>query len=149
MNKTIGVIIGFLVLAIIVLAGLGVFTSKEKQGIDEELVAFAECLDEQGATFFGAWWCPHCQNQHRLFGRKGSKSLPYTECSNPDKSQNDTCNEAEIESYPTWEFADGSRTTGELSIQALSEKTQCPITPAISAFFELDQEESTITPEEN
>ena len=30
--------------------------------------AFAQCLKTQGVLFYGAFWCPHCQNQKALFG---------------------------------------------------------------------------------
>ncbi|MBI2035942.1 MAG: hypothetical protein HYT12_04685 [Candidatus Liptonbacteria bacterium] len=41
---------------------------------------FALCLKEKGVVFYGAFWCPHCQNQKKLFG-KSQKLLPYLECS--------------------------------------------------------------------
>ncbi len=89
--------------------------------------AFAQCLEEKGATFYGAFWCPHCQATKALFGRS-AKLLPYVECSTPDgKSQLPICTEKDIKGYPTWVFADGSRLTGEQSLEALSEKTSCPI----------------------
>ncbi len=88
---------------------------------------FAKCLKEKGATFYGTFWCPHCQNQKKLFG-KSSKYLPYAECSTTDgQSQTIVCKEKNIESYPTWEFSDGSRMTGETSLSVLSEKTECPL----------------------
>src|SRR5438067_1720350 len=50
--------------------------------------SFAKCLKSKRATFYGAFWCPHCQNQKTMFG-KAAKYLPYFECSNPDgQSQN-------------------------------------------------------------
>ena len=87
---------------------------------------FAQCLKEKGVTFYGAFWCPHCQAQKAAFG--GSvKYLPYVECSNADKTQNATCNAANIESYPTWQFPDGTRATGEQSMQVLSDKSGCAL----------------------
>ncbi len=86
---------------------------------------FTTCLGEKGATFYGAFWCPHCQNQKKLFGRS-SRLLPYEECSTPDgKSQLSRCNEKKIEGYPTWEFKDGSRKSGEVSLNDLAEATGC------------------------
>ncbi|PIT92150.1 MAG: hypothetical protein COU08_04030 [Candidatus Harrisonbacteria bacterium CG10_big_fil_rev_8_21_14_0_10_42_17] len=88
---------------------------------------FAECLEEKGATFYGAFWCPHCEEQKRIFGKSAAK-LPYVECSTPDrKGQLAVCNEAEIQSYPTWEFEDGSRKTGVLPLAQLSSITGCPL----------------------
>jgi hypothetical protein len=41
------------------------------------------------------------------------------------KGQIEECREAGIKAYPTWEFADGERVTGELQLAVLAEKTQC------------------------
>jgi hypothetical protein len=142
MNKTIGIIIGVLIAAVIVLAALGVFKSESREQLDMELVAFGQCLEEQGAIFYGAFWCPHCQNQKRMFGRQGSDALPYVECSTPDsQGQTEVCAEAGVESYPTWRFANGVETTGTQSIEALSENTECPITPAIAEYFEINMDQ--------
>lgn len=88
--------------------------------------AFAQCLSEKGAKFYGAFWCPHCQDQKARFGA-AKKKLPYIECSTPDKKQTAECAAAGIEAYPTWEFADGSRVDGEMEITALAEKTACAL----------------------
>src|SRR3989344_831978 len=84
-----------------------------------KLDGFAQCLEEKGAVFYGAFWCPHCQAQKKLFG-SSAKLLPYVECSTADaKGQTAACIDKKIKSYPTWEFADGSRLTGELTLQQL------------------------------
>lgn len=152
MKKILSIVIGVLILALIVLAGMGVFKSEDRKALDAEIVAFADCLKEEGAIFYGAFWCPHCQSQHRMFGKKGSEALPYTECSTPDgQGQTEACAEAGIESYPTWQFADGSRVGGVQSVQDLSEKTSCPITPLMKDFYEVEATAAAIealTPEE-
>lgn len=87
--------------------------------------AFSQCLKDKGAVFYGAFWCPHCQNQKAMFG-KSAKLLLYVECSTPDgRGQAPLCQEKEIKGYPTWEFADGSRETGEVALAKLAEKTGC------------------------
>ena len=92
-----------------------------------KLDEFTQCLKDKGAVFYGAFWCPHCQNQKAMFG-KSAKLLPYTECSTPNgKDQLAVCKEKNITGYPTWEFADGSRESGEISLQKLSEKTGCQL----------------------
>ncbi|MBX4199181.1 hypothetical protein KW800_02860 [Candidatus Parcubacteria bacterium] len=92
-----------------------------------KLDSLATCIKDSGATFYGAFWCPHCQATKALFG-SSQKLLPYIECSNPDgQSQNAVCNAAKIESYPTWQFRDGSRITGEQTLKTLAEKTNCPL----------------------
>jgi len=89
--------------------------------------AFAQCLEEKGAIFYGAFWCPHCQSQKKLFGTS-AKLLPYEECSTADgKGQNQICIDNGISSYPTWVFADGSRLNGQISLEQLAEKTACEL----------------------
>lgn len=91
------------------------------------LDSFATCIKDSGAKFYGAFWCPHCQNQKALFA-SSAKLLPYIECSTPDgKSQLPICNEAEIKGYPTWTFADGTTKSGEVSLADLSTATSCPL----------------------
>jgi large repetitive protein len=117
-NKTI-VITGI----VVVLAIAGLFLIPNPAA-STELNSFAQCLTDKGATFYGAFWCPHCQAQKKMFGASASL-LNYKECSNPDRSQNQMCIDAKIEEYPTWEFADGSRLTGEVELATLAEKTGC------------------------
>ena len=89
----------------------------------------AQCITDSGATFYGTFWCPHCQATKAMFG-KSAKKLPYIECSEPSgKGQLQVCADANIEGYPTWEFADGSRLTGERTLEELAAKTSC--TPAL------------------
>ena len=89
--------------------------------------AFASCLADSGAKFYGAFWCPHCQEQKAMFG-KSEKLLPYEECSQPSgQGQLQVCIDKQIESYPTWEFGDGSRLSGTQSFEKLSEKTGCQL----------------------
>lgn len=94
---------------------------------DATLASLAQCLTEKGAKFYGAFWCPHCKNQKEMFGESASL-LPYVECSTPDgNGQLDVCKDNKITSYPTWEFSDGSRESGEVSLEKLSEKTGCQL----------------------
>ena len=100
------------------------FWSVNKPG---ELDSFARCLQENNVKFYGAFWCPHCQAQKKIFGNS-SKLLPYTECSTADqRGMLQVCIDNNIKSYPTWEFKDGSRLEGEVSLQELSAKTNCPL----------------------
>jgi uncharacterized membrane protein len=70
---------------------------------DPKIRALAEHLDDEGALFYGASWCPHCQEQKRLFGASVGR-LPYIECSpaGPNTPQAPSCSSAGIKSYPTW-----------------------------------------------
>ncbi len=91
-------------------------------------VALAQCLKDKQVTFFGAFWCSHCKQQKALFG-DAVPALPYVECSTPDgNGRNKICIDKNIESYPTWEFPDGTRLTGEQSLETLAEKSGCSLT---------------------
>ncbi|OGI60634.1 hypothetical protein A2641_01880 [Candidatus Nomurabacteria bacterium RIFCSPHIGHO2_01_FULL_37_25] len=88
---------------------------------------FATCLKDKGAVFYGAFWCPHCQEQKKLFG-SSQKLLPYVECSTADaRNQTQICIDKKVSSYPTWEFTDGSRLNGEIPLAQLAEKTSCEL----------------------
>ena len=87
---------------------------------------FAQCLNSKGLKFYGTFWCPHCNNEKALFG-SSMKYMNYIECSNKDMTQTEVCKKAGIQSYPTWEFASGSRLTGEVPFEKLSEMTGCPL----------------------
>ncbi len=87
--------------------------------------ALAKCLTEKGVKMYGAYWCPHCQNQEKMFGESW-KYVTYIECSLPNRAgQTLECSKAGIKGYPTWEFANGERAEGELSLQQLSDKSSC------------------------
>jgi hypothetical protein len=123
MRKMILILILILLGIISLIIYLFSYVGNEPGKLDE----FAKCLKANGAIFYGTFWCPHCQNQKKLFGRS-SKFLPYVECSTPDgRAQLLICKEKNIEGYPTWEFADKSRILGEVSLKTLSEKTNCPL----------------------
>lgn len=70
---------------------------------DPNVRALAEHLSEEGALFYGASWCPHCQEQKRLFGASAGR-LPYIECSlgGPNAPQSAACRSAGVQTYPTW-----------------------------------------------
>ena len=86
---------------------------------------FAKCLTDSGAKFYGAKWCPHCQNQKRAFG-SAVEFVPYVECSLPERGkQAKECEDAKIVSYPTWIFADGEKVVGEASFEVIGEHAGC------------------------
>jgi uncharacterized membrane protein/glutaredoxin len=89
--------------------------------------ALAEHLTEEGVLFYGASWCPHCQEQKRLFGASASR-LPYIECSpaGPNSPQLPSCRMAGVQSYPTW-VINGQRFVGEvLTLAQLASATGFP-----------------------
>jgi hypothetical protein len=122
----------FIVIIVLVLGAVGAFIirgSGPKTTVNYD--AFATCLKDKGAVFYGAFWCTHCNAQKKEFG-SSAKLLPYVECSTPDASdQTQICKDKKIEGYPTWVFADGSTLTGEIPLTALAEKTSCEL-PQVS-----------------
>lgn len=118
---------------IVLITAIGVvnYSTQDKQG-GAELIPFAQCLKEKGAIFYGAFWCTHCQATKTMFGA-AKQSLPYVECSTPDgKDQLKVCTDNSIVQYPTWVFADGTRLTGEQTLEALAEKSGCSLPVATS-----------------
>lgn len=87
---------------------------------------FAQCLADSGAQFFGAYWCPHCQEQKALFDN--SRKIPYIECSTPDgQNQTQICIEEGITGYPHWKFGNGSELGGLQELSVLAEQTGCEL----------------------
>ena len=100
----------------------------EPTGPEDPMVrALAEYLSEKDVLFYGASWCPHCQEQKRLFGASVSR-LPYVECSPAGQNapQSPSCNRAGIQSYPTW-IINGRAYVGQvLSLAELADVTGFP-----------------------
>jgi thiol-disulfide isomerase/thioredoxin len=123
-------VIGLLILGTIATVLLQSNSSSVPPG-PGKLDAFATCLKDKGATFYGAFWCPHCQAEKKLFG-SSAHLLPYVECSTPDASgQTQICIDKNITSYPTWILADGTRLPTEneagVTLQTLAAKTSCQL----------------------
>ncbi len=117
-------------LAIIVLIGIvytyNSYSKKIEDSKPGQYDKFAQCITDTNARFYGAFWCPHCAQQKELFGNS-MKYINYVECSNPDRSQNKVCTDANIEGYPTWEFGDGTRVSQVLPLDILALKTGCQL----------------------
>ncbi len=118
------------IVALLVAGGVYYFWQLQHQKF-VMLSDFAKCIANSGAKFYGAFWCPHCQNEKSLFQtyfESAEKDLPYVECSTADsKGQLEICSKEKIQAYPTWKFKNGSVSEGELSLAELSEKTACPL----------------------
>lgn len=115
-------------LVILIILSYWVFASVTATG---EYDDFAQCLTEKGVKMYGAFWCPHCQDQKKEFGKSWKvfeKNNGYVECSTPGRQQTEECNSLGIQSYPTWEFADGKRQGGVFAISHLSQLSGCPLT---------------------
>jgi len=111
--------------AVLVIAALHVQASERTARGPEDpyLRGLAERLADSGALFYGASWCPHCQEQKALFGASVDR-LPYVECSpsGPRGAVASSCVSAGVQTYPTWVFPDGSRETAVLSVRELADR---------------------------
>ena len=84
-----------------------------------DLVAFAQALNESGATFFGAEWSEASTAQRELF-EDGSQVLNFVELTTPFRTSNSIATENGL-SGETWEFGNGTRVIGTLSLEQISE----------------------------
>jgi glutaredoxin len=95
-------------------------TSENKAVLISKIDVFAKCLTQKGVVMYGAYWCPHCQRQKKLFG-DSFQYVTYVECTKDIKK----CQEKKIEGYPTWIFKNGERIAGEATFEELAKKTSC------------------------
>ena len=115
----IGVIFGFFF--------RGNITGSSTSEASGEYDSFAKCLTDSGMKMYGAYWCPHCNDQKEMFGDSW-KNINYIECSLPGgNGQTKICIQEGIRAYPTWELPDGVRIEGGLSFSQLSEYSGCSL----------------------
>jgi len=89
--------------------------------------AFAKCLTAKQAKMYGAFWCPHCEEQKEKFG-SSFQYAPYIECGiKGSKGIEPVCTQAGIKRFPTWIFADGTRVEGEHELDFLANATGCSL----------------------
>lgn len=123
-NKKIAIILTIVFLSAAAFLGFQLMAGEPKVN---PLDQFAQCLTDQGAKIYGAYWCSNCKIQEERFDSSW-KFIDYTECATPGiQGQVSSCNEAEIEGYPTWVFADASRLVGSQTLESLSDKTGCDL----------------------
>ena len=103
-------------------------------GPGAKYVGLAKCLTQKNAKMYGTYWCSHCANQKKMFGRQAFKEINYIECDpRGGNAKPGLCLEKNIKGYPTWEFNDGSRTEGEAPLAFLAEKTGCALPEEVSS----------------
>jgi len=119
------IVIGILIATVVVLAFFRLTSNASAEpGIYDD---FAQCLSDSGTKMYGAYWCPHCENQKKLFGSSFDYA-PYIEC-DPlgDDAQPELCKSQAIEGYPTWIFPDGTRRSGEIPLRTLAALSDCEL----------------------
>lgn len=115
-------IFGLILVLIVAGTGFWAFSASQAPGQYDD---FAKCLTDNGVKMYGAYWCPHCNNQKELFGNS-FKHVTYIECAiQGSNDQTAECKAAGVDTYPTWQFTDSSRMTGELSLAILAQKSGC------------------------
>ncbi len=98
--------------------------------LGDRYTGFAQCLTDKEVKVYGAYWCPKCDKQKKMFGKKAFKKVDYVECDPRGANANpELCLKKKIEGYPTWEFSDGSMVRGITDLEDLSEKTGCALPP--------------------
>ncbi len=121
MKKSTLMVIALIIAAIV--AGLW-WSSRQPGKYDD----FARCLTEKGIVMYGAYWCPHCSQQKKMFG-KSWEYISYIECSLPGgQGTTRICEDAGIDSYPTWDFGNGTRLTAVVRFEELSRRSGCTFT---------------------
>ena len=90
---------------------------------DPQLQALAIHLAEKGVKFYGAYWCPRCQEQKSMF-EASAERLPYVECSSGGRGSALTkaCAAEKVKSYPTWIIGE-RRLTGLQTPRSLAAAT--------------------------
>ena len=107
---------------ILIVAVVWYFSAKPGENDD-----FAKCLTEKGVKMYGAYWCSHCQNQKKMFG-KSWKFVDYVECATPGSdSPKDVCVAAGVTGYPTWSFGVDRKVSGELTFEQLASFSGCEL----------------------
>ena len=91
----------------------------------DEVDSFAKCLTENGVVEYGAFWCPNCAKQKKMFG-SSYQYINYVECdARGENPQPELCLAKNVNKYPDWEFADGSRLEGVQPFEVLAQKSGC------------------------
>ncbi|MGL5079923.1 MAG: vitamin K epoxide reductase family protein [Microcoleaceae cyanobacterium] len=89
-------------------------------------LALARHLKQIGAKQYGAYWCPHCQEQKQVLGQAAFELIDYIECdANGKNAQPQLCRQLGIKSYPTWEIK-GQFYSGLQSIETLANLSEYP-----------------------
>lgn len=110
--------------ALTVLIALGVF-AVSPAGASPYQVQLARHLASTRAVMYGAFWCPHCQEQKEMFAEAGSM-LPYVECDPKGAGgRPDLCEKASVKSFPTWVIGD-QRLEGTQTLDDLAKASKFP-----------------------
>jgi hypothetical protein len=118
------------IFAVLIVAAIGVVFYLNHR-TDHKHDAFARCLKDRGVKMYGAYWCPHCQEQKEKFGASALEDYgPYIECGIKGDLHGvaQVCKDEGIKHYPTWQFPPtGERVERIFSLEELSDRTGCAL----------------------
>lgn len=109
----------------------GTSTNSTETPSNSYIEKLAKFMTEKGMVLYGAYWCPHCQDQKKTFG-DAFQYIDYVECDAQGPNANpDECVAQGIEGYPTWIYQgkkySGAKSLSELAqIVGFSEETATP-----------------------
>ncbi len=87
----------------------------------------AKCLTSKGVKFYGAYWCPHCADQKKIFG-SDMQFINYVECDASGKNgKPEECKAAGVERFPTWFFPGQPNVVGVNQPEELAKLANCEI----------------------
>ncbi|MGB3612823.1 MAG: vitamin K epoxide reductase family protein [Elainellaceae cyanobacterium] len=87
----------------------------------ESEIALAQHLSDIGAKKYSAYWCPHCHDQQRLFGKEAFEYIDYVECDpSGANAQPQVCRDAGVEGFPSWEI-NGELQSGVIPLDQLAD----------------------------
>ena len=97
----------------------------------QQLNTLATCLADKGVKEYGAFWCPHCADQKKMFGKAydiilvpdAGGRLP-TACKG-QRANVDECLIKGVDGYPTWILPEGKRLEGTQSLETLARVAGC------------------------
>lgn len=90
-----------------------------------ETAKLAQCLTNKGVKMYGAYWCPHCADQKKLFG-DDFKLIAYQECDDKGPGGNSKiCQDQDIQGYPTWKIPGVKNLEGTQSLEDLAKAANC------------------------
>lgn len=109
----------------------------------EQLDSLANCLADKNVKEYGAFWCPNCAKQEKMFGSSHEilrDRKVYVECDprcildengklpvacRGIEGMAEECLDKGIDKYPTWDFPNGDRLIGVQEFNILAEKAGC------------------------
>lgn len=111
--------------AVIILILAVLFFTRNKEVEAGKYDDFARCITDAGAVFYGSFQCVHCNTQKEMFGNS-MQYVKYIECGPLGGPQTLACQQAGIDSYPTWKIKE-TKYTGVQQFDKLAELTGCQL----------------------